>query len=73
MRVTEVSSTVHELPARPQLESLCMLRSSQFECGTRPCVAIAADPGMNSCMSACVVTYTYAVAVLGHYYWGYGS
>ena len=42
------SCCVHELPARPrdhtQLESLCMLRSSQVECETCPCVAIVADP-----------------------------
>ena len=46
--------------AHTQLEAICMLRSSQFESGTCPCVAIVADSARyNSCMSACVVTYTW--------------
>ena len=54
---------MHELLARPLIQRRNPSACSQFECGTCSCVAIVADP-INSCMSACVVTYTWIAFAL---------
>ena len=63
VHVTEVSSKCRgwttSLTGDTQLEPLCMLHSTQFEWNSSLCSHGSWSSWINSCMSACVVTYTW--------------